>query len=196
MKKVTPDKIFFVVMVFQLVALGAVPCIGLQHARAADVQRFSLLAETMQPVDSTIGYNSNSAYLTTTTESTINSVSQYIGQLSLPDGATITSVVGFGLDTDPDREFYFRLYRYNLDQEPVWSGVTAFSYSGIAFSDGKIEIPAPVDPDMAVVDNAQYSYGIFLVLPVAVRAQLGVLRFLVEASVPQTGRTVIIPLPE
>ena len=183
-------KIFLVVVCLSL-------CLVLtQSVIAASIQRYSLLAETMQPVDSSISYNNTSAYLTTTTDSTVNGVSQYIGQLNLSDGATIINVIGFGIDTDPNGEFYFRLYRYNLTGDPVWSPVTGFASSGVPFSNGKIDIPALVDPSMAAVDNAQFSYGLFLVLPAASSGQLGVLRFLVETSVPQTNRAVVVPLFE
>ena len=196
MNKLTIKKILFVIVVTQLITLGGIPDLGSKHVMAASIQRFSLLAETMQPVDSTIGYNNTSGYLTTTTNSAVNGVTQYIGQLHLPDGATIINMIGFGLDTDPNSQFYFRLYRYNLNNVPIWSAVTDFAYSGVPYSNGIIEIPAAVDPGMAVVDNAQFSYGLFLVLPVASTGQLGVLRFMVETSVPQSNRAVVIPLFE
>ena len=184
----------FFIVVLLLIALGITPCFVSQNVMAASIYRISLLAETMQPIDSTIEYNNNEAFLTTTADSTINDVTHYIGQLNLPDGATITKVVGFGLDTDANTEFSFALFRYKLIDNPVYSQVTAFAFSGITFRDGKIEIPSAVDTDMALVDNAQFSYAIYLVLPSASDGQLGVLRFLIEFSLPQTNRTVVIPL--
>lgn len=91
------------------------------------IQYYSLLAETMQPIDSSIGYDNTEAFLTTTGESSTG-VTCYIGQLDLPHGARIVAVRGYGPDTDSKREFYFRLYRYSLYHEPVWEGVTNFAH--------------------------------------------------------------------
>jgi hypothetical protein len=135
----------------------------------------------MQPIDSSIGYDNTSAFLKTTQDSSVSSTS-YIGQLDLPDGARIVSVRCFGLDSDPNSEFYFRLYRYNLWSDPVWSGVTDFSYSGFAFNGGKVMLEAAIDHDMAVINNAEFSYGIFLVLPKAQSGDLGVLRCVVDTT--------------
>jgi hypothetical protein len=164
-----------------VVLLGFVP--GVTRLVVADsVRHFSLLAETMQPIDSSIVYDNTMAYLKTVQDSTVSLETSYIGQLDLPDGASIVNVQCFGLDTDSSEEFYFRLYRYNLYDDPVWSPVTDFAFSGVAFSAGKVEVNAPVDPANAVVDNAQYSYGIFLALPAATSGQLGVLRCVVDTT--------------
>jgi hypothetical protein len=165
--------------------LGVVPGVRARLAMADSVRHFSLLAQTMQPVDSSIGYDNTDAFLKTVQESMINTSTVYIGQLDLPDGARIVSVRGFGLDTDPFFEFSFRLYRYNLYSDPVWSSVTDLASSGVSFQGGKVEVNAQVYADMAVIDNDQYSYGISLVLPTAYNPpnqDLGVLRFVVDTS--------------
>lgn len=165
--------------------LEFVPGIGAQLAMADSVQHFSLLASTMQPLDSSIRYNNTGAFLKTIQESTIYTSTVYVGQLDLPNGARIVSVRGFGLDTDPFFEFSFRLYRYNLYGNPVGSPVTGLAASGTYFQSGKIEVSAPVYSNMAVIDNDQYSYGILLTLPVPYNSpyqDLGVLRFVVDTS--------------
>lgn len=165
--------------------LGFGPGVRARLALADSVQRYSLLAETMQPIDSTIGYDNTSAFLKTTQASTANSATAYIGQLHLSDGARIVSVRAFGEDTDPLGEFSFQLYRYSLSSTPVWSAVTSLASSGEPFQGGDIELSAQVYRGNAVVDNEQFSYGIYLVLPEAYNPpyqDLGVLRFVVETS--------------
>jgi hypothetical protein len=154
-------------------------------AMADGVRHFSLLARTMQPVDSSIGYDTSDGYLRTVQGSTRNETTAYVGQVDLPDGATIVGVRAFGLDSDPFFEFTFRLMRYNLDDDPVGSAVTGQVPSGAYFQDGKIELDAPVDPDAATVDNDEYSYGIVLLLPAPYSPpsqDLAVLRFVVDTS--------------
>ncbi len=182
-------KLIGVVLAIQVMAsvaaaalLGFVPGVSVRVAAADGVQHFSLLAETMQPIDSSIGYDNTMAFLKTTQNSTVSFPTSYIGQLDLPDRAKIVGVRCFGLDSDPNGEFYFRLYRYSLWSDPVWSPVTGFASSGVAFSGGKVVLEATVDPNAAVVDNAQYSYGIFLVLPKAQSGELGVLRCVVDTT--------------
>jgi hypothetical protein len=182
-------KLIGVVLVTQIVTLvaaaallGFIPGVGARAAMADSVQHFSLLAETMQPLDSSIGYDNTMAFLRTTQDSTISPPASYIGQLNLPNGARIVGVRCFGLDTDPNGEFYFRLYRYNLWDDPVWSAVTDFAYSGVLFSSGKVMIEAAIDANMALVDNVNFSYGLFLVLPKAQSGDLGVLRCVVDTS--------------
>ena len=180
------------ILAIVVVLLGFMPGIAAQSAMADSVQHFSLLASTMQPLDSSIRYNNTGAFLKTTQGSTINTSTVYVGQLDLPDGARIVSVRGFGLDTDPIFEFSFQLYRYNLYGNPVGSPVTDLASSGTSFQGGKIVMSAPVDSDMAVIDNDQYSYGILLTLPVPYSPpyqDLGVLRFVVD-----TGYSVQLPL--
>jgi hypothetical protein len=155
--------------------VGLFPGLAVQQARAGSVRYYSLLAETMQPVTSNIVYDNTSAFLTTISPAT----AYYIGQLDLPDNSRIVETTCFAVDSDPSREIYYRLYRYNLFENPVWSAVTDFTYSGLPFDGGKIEMGAVIDADMAVVDNARYSYGIFLALPPAAMGQLGVLRCIV-----------------
>ena len=170
-----------VILVVAAALLGFIPGVSARVAMADSVQHFSLLAETMQPIDSSIGYANTMAFLKTTQDSTI-SLTSYIGQLDLPDGARIVSVKCFGLDTDPTGEFYFRLYRYDLWSDPVWSPVTDFASSGVSFSGGKVMLEATINSDMAVVDNAAFSYGIYLALPQAQSGDLGVLRCVVDTT--------------
>jgi hypothetical protein len=173
-----------VILVAAAALLGSIPGVGARVAAADSVRHFSLLAETMQPVDSTIEYDSNSAFLTTIQDSGLSGPASYIGQLDLPDGARIVGARCFGLDTDPMGEFYFRLYRYNLWTEPVWSGVTDFAHSDVPFSEGKVVVEAAVEPEAAFVDNAEFSYGIFLVLPTSQSGELAVLRCMVDTTYP------------
>lgn len=180
------------ILAMAVVLLGFVPGIGAQLAMADSVQHFSLLASTMQPLDSSIRYNNTGAFLKTIQESTLYTSTVYVGQLDLPAGARIVSVRGFGLDTDPFFEFSFRLYRYNLYSSPVGSPVTGLASSGTYFQGGKIVVSAPVYSDMAVIDNDQYSYGILLTLPVPYAPpyqDLGMLRFVVD-----TNYSVQLPL--
>lgn len=171
-----------VILVTAAVALGLVPGMKTRVARAGSVRHFSLLAETMQPVDSTIGYDNTDAYLETTQNSTGSGTATYIGQLDLPDGARIVGVRCLGLDSDPATQFQFRLYRYNLSDDPVWSAVTDFGASGVASSVGKVVREATIDPGMALIDNADFSYGIFVMLPEAQSGDLGLLRCVVDTS--------------
>jgi hypothetical protein len=139
---------------------------------------FSLLAETMRPIDSSIGYDNTSAYLKTTLNSTLPATS-YIGQLNLPDGSTISGARCYGQDSDPAGEFSFGLYRYGV-ATPPYTAVTSYVSSGAAFSGGAVTLTATVVSTYAVVDNATYSYGLFLTLPKAQSGQLGVLRCVVD----------------
>ena len=176
-----------VVLLFVAGLLGLVPGLGPQVATAASLRHFSLLAETMQPIDSSIGYDNTMAFLTTTQDSSISPPASYIGQLDLPDGARIVSVLCFGLDTDPSAQFEFQLFRYNLYNDPVWSPVSDWTMSGVPFTGGKFQIESQVDPDAALVDNARYSYGMYLVLPKATSGALGVLRFVVDTTLYSAG---------
>ncbi len=171
-----------VTLVAAAALLGFIPGVSARVAAADSVRHFSLLAETMRPIDSSIGYDNTMAFLRTIQDSTISPPTSYIGQLDLPDGARIVRVKCFGLDSDPNGEFYFRLYRYSLQSDPVWSPVTDFASSGVAFNGGKVVLEATVDPDRAVIDNAEFSYGIFLVLPKARSGDLGVLRCVVDTT--------------
>lgn len=57
----------FIVAVMMIAAmLGLIPGIEQLLARADSVSHTSRLAETMQPIDSSTDFDSNSAYLTTT----------------------------------------------------------------------------------------------------------------------------------
>ena len=178
-----------VTLVVVALLLGFIPGVSPRVAMADSVRHFSLLAETMHPIDSSIGYDNTSAFLKTTQDSTISPPTTYIGQLDLPDGARIVSVRCFGLDSDSNSQFNFRLYRYNLWSDPVWSAVTDFAFSGIGFSGGKVMLEANIDHDMAIIDNAEFSYGIFLQLPKALSGDLGLLRCVVD-----TNNVISLPL--
>ena len=171
------------VTILALVALlGWVPGVKAEAVQASGSRHFSLLAETMQPIDSSIEYNNFSAFLTTTQNSSVSSATSYIGQLDLPDGAQITAVRCEGLDSDTTGEFFFRLYRYTLYNDPVWSDVTDFAYSGYAWSGGKITVVADINSVNAVVDNDNYAYAIILVLPLGDSGPLGFLRCVIDTS--------------
>lgn len=142
-------------------------------------QIFSMLAETMQPIDSSMTYDNTEVLLKTTS----SGANQYIGHLSLPHGAKILKCVGFGRDTDSGRQFEFRIFRYNLTDSPVWTAVSNWVVSGVAYENGNIQLESEIIPSFAEIDNVNYSYGIFLVLPPAqVGKELGVLRFYVETT--------------
>jgi hypothetical protein len=145
----------------------------------------------MRPIDSTIGYNNFLAFLTTTQESSVNPSTSYIGQVHLPHGEKILSVRCFGEDTDPNKEISFGMYRYELYANPVFQAVSSYSGSGIAFNGGKTDFAATIVSTMATVDNAKYSYGIYLTLPKAQTGSLGVLRFVIETT--STKRVVVVP---
>lgn len=167
--------------------LALVLMLGLiaRFAMADSVRHFSLMARTMQPVDSSIRYDSYDGYLRTVQESSMNEVTVYVGQVDLPDGASVVGVRAFGLDSDPFFEFCFGLVRYNLDEDPVNSPVTDMVCSGEYLQPGKIELEAPVHPGAAVVDNVNYGYNIFVRLPTPYNLpfqDLAVLRFLVDTS--------------
>jgi len=177
---------FFVTQLISLLIISAlfmlIPDISSRVALAGSVQHYSLLAETMHPIDSSIEYNNWSAFLTTTKNSSVNLSTAYIGQLDLPHGTRIAAARCFGNDSDSNGEFYFILYRYNLWHDPVWSQVSSIGSSGIFYSAGKIMVETTIDTDMNVVDNDQFSYGIYLVLPKASSGELGLLRCVVDTS--------------
>ena len=152
-------------------------------AGADTVHHVSLLAASMQPVDSSIEYNNASSLLTTVTESTLGTTS-YVGQLSLPDGSTVSGVRCEGTDTDPGAEFVVRMYRYRLEDEPdVRTGVTGFAGSVPLFAAGDTIVEPSVDADAAHVDNAEYSYAIVASLPKATTSKtLGLLRCTVDIT--------------
>jgi hypothetical protein len=155
-------------------------------AMADSVQHFSLMARTMQPADSSIRYDTNDdGYLRTVQESSMIEETVYIGQVDLPDGATVVDVRAFGLDDDPFGEFCFGLVHCNLYDDPVCSAVTQVVCSGESVQTGKTELQAPVHTNMALVDNENYSYNIFVRLPTPYNPpyqDLGILRFRVDTS--------------
>ncbi len=148
--------------------------------RKDELRYFSLLAETMQPVDSTIGYDNTLASLHTTSVSSLWGNATYIGQVDLPDGATVVRIIGYGFDGTSAAEYAFVLYRYSVFDSPVWTQMTDFVVSGYAWSGGTLVSGAAAYPSLAEVDNLTYSYGVFVELPP--HANLSVLRFVVETS--------------
>ena len=72
-----------------------------------------------------------------------------------------------GIDTDPAGEYQIQLFRYSLWNEPVYEAVTNVTLSGHAFDGGKVKHEATVVRSVALVDNANYGYGIYLILPEA-----------------------------
>jgi hypothetical protein len=72
------------------------------------------------------------------------------------------------------------MFRYNVFDSPVWTRMTDWMVSGVAWSGGPLVTEAQVDPSLAQVDNFDYSYGIFVELPPD--ANLSVLRFVVETT--------------
>lgn len=145
-----------------------------------ELRYFSLLAETMQPIDSTIGYDNTMGSLHTTSVSTLTGSATYIGQVDLPDGATIVRVLAHGNDATAAAEYGFALYRYSVFDSPVWTQMTDWMVSGFAWSGGALVTEAQVYPSLAQVDNMSYSYGVFVDLPPD--ADLSVLRFVVETT--------------
>lgn len=163
-------------VLFRIVSSGqALP------ALANSSHHSSLLASTMQPMDSSIGYyDSQDGFLRSH-----HSDASYRGEVNLPDGATIINARGFGLDTDPISEFCFKLERYSLYSNPVYEPVTEWVCSGEYSQDGKIVVNAPIYSDEALVDNEQYSYAIVLALPGPYNPpyqDLGVLRFVIDTT--------------
>ena len=155
-------------------------------ATADSERHFSLMARTMQPADSSIRYDSyDDGYLRTVQESSLNAETVYAGQVDLPDGAAVVGVRAYGLDSDPVGEFCFGLVRCDLYDDPVCSAVTQVVCSGEFAQPGKIELQAPLQANVAGVDNVNYSYNIFVRLPTPYNPpyqDLGILRFRVDTS--------------
>jgi hypothetical protein len=148
--------------------------------QSAELQYFSLLAETMQPVDSTIEFNNTQGSLQTTQDTALFGATTYIGQVDLPHGATIERVIAYGNDGSVTDEYGFAVFRYSLFDSPVWTQMTDWRFSGIPWSGGNLVSEEQVYPAMAQVDNLTYSYGIFAQLPADM--SLSILRFVVETS--------------
>lgn len=150
--------------------------------------RFSILAETMSPIDSTIGFDSFDANLETTSDSTIHGTAAYVAQINLPDGAMIEDATCYGFDTAPEA-FGLAVYRYrfNGDLEAPFTAVTPFGLSsgmpGAADITVQVIDPPPPDkPGLAVVNNEDFSYGLFLQLPLATSGKLYVVRCVVRST--------------
>ena len=148
--------------------------------QSSELQYFSLLAETMQPIDSTIGFDNTQGSLQTTSDSSLTGPATYIGQVNLPHGSTIERVVAYGNDSSVIDEYGFAVFRYSLFDSPVWTQMTDWRYSGIPWNGGNLVSEVQVYPGMAEVDNLTYSYGIFVLLPADMN--LSILRFVVETG--------------
>jgi hypothetical protein len=160
-------------------------------AVANGVQHFSLPALAMHPVDWRTHYDGTSGYLMNT--GTTDVPIAFVEPLNLPDGATIVGAQAFGLDDNMYSEFSFYVFRVGLQSDPVLTPVSRAGGSGDSYNAGKITVTAAVTPSLALVDNVQYSYGIYLNLdvPVAGYGPVGVLRFLVDANYPLALPTVL-----
>jgi hypothetical protein len=174
----------FVFLAISVLVLG----MNFRFANAASAQHLSILAESIQPLDSTIQFNNSpSAYLVTTTNSTANPNTSYVAQVNLPDGAVISGINVYGLDSD-SLSFGAALYRYNQDLTPVYQAVTAFTTS--VGSAGKVVVHlTPLSNALATVDNLTYSYGIYIDLPKAnvlsvSLPNLAILRIVVDWGYP------------
>jgi hypothetical protein len=154
---------------------------------ASDYRYFSILAETMRPIDSTIGFDCELGYLKTTSDSTLNASSQYIAQVNLPHGSTVDTVSCYGYDND-NNDFSFTLFRYRFNgigndvfQQVSQEGDSSVSSGYIDLTVGPIFPLNP--PGIAVINNEDYSYGLFLNLPKAQFNDLYVVRCLVRATI-------------
>ena len=148
--------------------------------------RSSILAESMRPIDSSIGFDSFDARLKTVSNSTINSGAPYIGQINLPDGVVVQNATCQGFDTAPENigMGVFR-YRHNGDGVNAFETVTDFADSSGISGDVELTSPAvdpPPTPDVLVIDNENYSYGLFLSLPAPSSGKLYVVRCVVRAT--------------
>lgn len=150
-----------------LLAVGIVFGLNAQTARAASAQHLAILAESVQPLDSTIQFNNKSAYLVTSQNSSLSGGAQYIAQVHLPDGAVISGVHLYGIDSDSSQDVGAALYRYNLQDSPVWGAKPVAVYATTTGSAGKFSLALVVNTDVATVDNVNYSYGVYISLPKA-----------------------------
>ncbi len=175
-------------LIFLFTLLGIVP--SAQAGGGISGQPYAILAETMAPEASDIKYVNVTGYLVTTGNSLYQT--GYIGQVNLPNGSTIVGVAAYGIDGDPLNDFNYCLYRYNLYNNPVWGLVTPCIASNSVTPDSskRVYLYSPADAPLATVDNANYSYGVFLKLPMASVAvdpynpTLAVLRFVVYWNYP------------
>jgi hypothetical protein len=127
-----------------------------------------------------------------TQNSQLNLSTSYIAQVDLPEGARIDTATCFGYDTASMENFGFGLYRYRFNGlgNPVFEDITNFvSSSGTS---GYVELAAllvdPVDPPgLPVINNENYSYGLYLELPKATAGELYVVRCVVRASIESTS---------
>ena len=159
---------------------------------AAEYRYFSILAETMRPIDSSIEFNCNDGNLRTMTDSSLNGSTQYIGQVNLPHGTTIVNASCYGYDDDTT-DFQFALFRYRFNGvgNPVFEAITNHGFSSTApgsYAEITVGLVSPLDPPgLAVVNNEDYSYGLFLGLPKAITNELYVVRCVVRAALEGTS---------
>ncbi len=182
-----PKRIQWLLPVFLLIAATALT-FSFQNVRSAGIQHFSILAESMHPIDSTIQFNNTSAYLVTTSNSTYSpGEATYIGQVNLPDGAVISGVHIYGIDRDNSVNFGAGLYRYNQDSAPVFAAVTTFQNTTAA-PNKVVMNQVPISSGLATIDNQNYSYGLFINLPRSTAApnisnpDLAILRIVIDWS--------------
>jgi hypothetical protein len=173
------------------------------NAWSTEYEYFSILAETMNPVDSTIEYDCDEGYLETTSDSTLHAT-QYIGQINLTHGAVFDTVSAYGYDTDSE-DFTFQVFRYRFNGEGnnVFEQVSKIGDSSVIDPGGYVDITVgsvfPVDPPgLTTVNNQNYSYGLYLTLPAAASDELYVVRFVIRAKLPESQssstRAVVIPM--
>ncbi len=166
-------------------------------ARAAAANHYAILAEAMTPADSSIQYNNYaSAYLVTAANSTLNSATAYLAPLNLPDGAVISAVRVYGIDNDLTNNVGAALYRYNQDTVPVWGAKPVAVYSNASGSAGKFTLNLAVNADVAAVDNALYSYAIYLTLPRAASYSVDPPNLAVLRVVVDWGYTSFLPISQ
>ena len=180
----------FISLIFLFSIVGIVP--SAQAGGSISGTPYAILAETMSPLTSDIKYDKVSAYLVTT-GNLGSQTPAYIGQVNLPNGSTIVGVAAYGIDMDTavGKEFSYCLFRYSLEVAPVWGAkpvTPCVSSNPISGSGNKIYLYSPADATLATVDNANYSYGVYLTLPPATATTnppiLGVLRFVVYWNYP------------
>ena len=86
----------------------------------------------------------------------------YVGSVSLPDGVTVTNLVGYYYDISPGADLGVKLYRY--DGHGTWEQLAAITSSGSSgygtIADGSIDYP--------VIDQQNYSYSVWVYIEAGV----------------------------
>jgi hypothetical protein len=175
------------------------------NALAEEYEYFAVMAEAMSPLDSTIEFDCFNGYLQTTSASTLHSSSGYIAQINLPDGAEIVSATGYGYDTDSSENMEFSVlrYRFNGDSDEPYESITWLEDSSGdsgAFEKTAVALEPPAEkPGLCIVNNKDFSYGLYCNIPPASSGKLYVVRFVVKAKLAaeesQTRtQAVVIPM--